>query len=205
MNIDVPNENKFLNLLNRKSSEHILSKYLEKYPWTILWTFNPTGGHYKYVFREFPLGNKYRIDFVTLNVDSGSWNATLIELEPCASSIFNKNRTPSRTLAIAIRQVGDWKEFIEDNNKLVREIFYDRIKRKDLLKNSGIIPRSHIVHYDILNPNAVIHFEYKIVIGRRLRDLPYWKDPRARYRSENGIEIVSYDRILDQIKTFNRK
>jgi hypothetical protein len=187
----------FASLLNKGVGEHTLSKYLARNPWILYWTFCPASGHMRYLFREFPLGSSYKADFVILNADSVSWQATFIELEPSTSTVFNRSRTPSKRLASALCQISDWKIFVDNNQDFIRKTYFDWIRRKDLLKYSDPITRSEDSYYNILNPESVIEYDYSIVIGRRPADKYLSHNPRARFRSSFGIDIVSYDRLLD--------
>ncbi len=190
----------FITLLNKKVSESTISKYLAKSPSVIFYTVNPTTGHLRYLLREFPLGSKYKIDYVTLLCASGGWTVNFIELEPCHSTIFNKDRTPTRTLSIALRQINDWRDYIDNNPKELKETLFEWIKKKDLFKQSDPISRRSYKYYNILNPGAIISKNFKVIIGRRKNDNPSWVDPRARYLASNGVEIISYDRLLEFVK-----
>lgn len=44
--------------------ERIATKFLKAHPELVVWSFCRIGGHSKYVLNEFPIGNRFRADFV---------------------------------------------------------------------------------------------------------------------------------------------
>jgi hypothetical protein len=77
-----------LDALGRSSGERIIHSYLKKHP-------------------EFRIGSRFRCDFVVMQSYSGGWNIEFVELEPVNVSLFNKDRTPSKPLRIALNQIDD--------------------------------------------------------------------------------------------------
>ncbi len=96
-----------LDALGRSSGERIIHSYLKKHP-DLLWdAFMNCGGHSDYVIPEFRIGSRFRCDFVVMQSYSGGWNIEFVELEPVRVSLFNKERTPSKPLRIALNQIDD--------------------------------------------------------------------------------------------------
>jgi len=148
------------------------------------------------VFEEFPLGGAFLVDLVLLNSYSGAWEAHLIELEPVADPIFTKKRTPSERLAIAIRQIDDWRTYVEQNKEAVRRDLVRWAKRRDLLGYSG---RGEPCNYSgdrLADPNTVILFRYHVVIGRSTKLVNLSRILAGQYSGNHWIEVVTYDRLL---------
>ena len=102
------------------TGERGISAMLLSSPQILYWTLSRGGGHDRYVFREFPLGSRYKVDFVVLNSYSGSWQVNFIELEPVDCRPLTKSGIPSARLAGALKQVEDWADYFSNNKEQVR-------------------------------------------------------------------------------------
>jgi len=158
-----------LDALGRSSGERIIHSYLKKHP-DLLWgAFMNCGGHSDYVIPEFRIGSRFRCDFVVMQSYSGGWNIEFVELEPVSVSLFNKDRTPSKPLRVALNQIDDWKRFLETDGTTMRSQLADAAKKNDLLQpdlNLGKEPSS-FAGDDLRHPFTHIHAAYNIVFGRR--------------------------------------
>lgn len=185
-------------LLDSEPSEHQISKFLAKYPWTIYWTFCVSGGHRKYLFREFALGEKYKADYVLVHTNSSGFYVSFIELKPVDDIVFTKSRTPSRALSTAIRQVCDWKEYAQKNHYAFREALLRGAKTKNLLAKKGNVTLgAEYAEHELLIANAHIYIDCHIVIGRRDVTSPENQLMKNRFQQDHKIELLSYDRFLD--------
>lgn len=150
------------------NSERKIAKFLCKHPQIVLWSFISTGGHSKYVLHEFPLGSKFKADFVIPFSFSGAWEVHFVELKSPDAIIITKNGTPSKLLNSAISQINDWKSFVENNKSIVQQDLSDWCIKHDLLRwHENKFPISNWTSDYLHDPNTFIWFNYHIIIGRR--------------------------------------
>lgn len=173
---------------------------LKRYPQVILWTFAWTGGHTKYVLYEFPFGSRYRADFVVLLSYSGVWEVVFIECENTDDTVITQKGTPTSRMNQALSQIGDWKDYIENNKVQIQSDLASWCKNRDLL---GFHKGQEVMNMSgdyLSNPNTVVRFDYRVVIGRRST---VTKEARRKIEQSvrsTGIEIFTYDRLLDVAK-----
>lgn len=114
---------------------------------------------------EFPIGAKYKADFIILSACSGYWNCVLIEMQSPCDKIFNRNGEASRELREAQRQVQEWNMYIETNKSAFRDQLADLAgDRPAFCSNADI---HHLAKTELRDPKTVIYFKYKVLIGRR--------------------------------------
>jgi hypothetical protein len=184
-------------ILTTDSGERRVARYLKANPWIVYWTFCPASGHDRYVFSEFPLGSQHKVDMLILNSYSLTWEAYLLELEPIGDTVFTKKRTPSRRFAAAIRQIDDWRRYVQDSLPTVREDLVRWAKSYDLLgySESNWQPSNDSGQY-LADPATYINFYYVIVVGRSSLLKKDWLNLMGRYYPDHDIRIVTYDRFL---------
>ncbi|MFV2015894.1 MAG: Shedu anti-phage system protein SduA domain-containing protein [Candidatus Heimdallarchaeota archaeon] len=161
-----------------ENSEREITKFLKTHPEIVVWGFCRTGGNSKYVLNEFPLGSKYRADFVIPFGYSGAWEVHFIELKSPSDSIFTKNGRPSKSFNSAISRINDWRDFIERNRSIVQQDLSDWCIKSDLLNwHMREFPLSNGTSDYLHDINTFILFRYHIIIGRRKN---ITKDDRRR-------------------------
>jgi hypothetical protein len=190
------NPDEFQSILEQNRDEHKVAKYLRKHPWLLYWNFCRSSGHDRYAFAEFPLGSQFKVDSLLLNSYSGVWRAHLVELEPVADLLFTKSRTPSQRLARAVRQIDDWREYIDQNREQIRRDLVRWAKRHDRLGYStGEEPCNYSGDF-LSDPETHIHFTFYVVIGRSSRLSKERRNLAGRFVSGHDVELVTYDRLL---------
>ncbi len=185
------------------SGERAATKYLKAHPELVLWGFVNTTGHSKYVVNEFPLGSKYRVDFVVSFSYSGVWELHLIELENTDDMAITKDGKPSQRLNSAISQVHDWKDYIDRNRIQVQQDLSDWCINKDLLgwHKTRTSPSNYTT--DKLNdPSTYLRWCYHIIIGRR-DSISKEKRRKMNQLSEGLARIGTYDRFIDIAKNYD--
>jgi hypothetical protein len=189
-------------ILNKSGGERAAYQFLKEHPAIVLWSFVRVGGHSQYLLAEFPIGIRYRADFVILYEYSGGWEVYLIELEPVHDRVITKDGRPSKRLNSAISQLNDWAEYIETNRLQVKQDLSDWCIRHDLLGWDSP-DDDHDDPPNIKYPESYAHFRYHVIIGRRE---PITKDKRRKmnqWRRTGGIAIGTYDRFLDVAKNMD--
>ena len=114
---------------------------------------------------EFPIGTKYRADFIILSACSGYWNCVLIEMQSPHDIIYNKSNEQSRGLREALRQIQDWKMYIQTNEPAFREQLATLAADKPAFCSNADI-HTH-ASTELRDPKTVVDYKYKILIGRR--------------------------------------
>jgi hypothetical protein len=186
-------------VLNGAGGERLAARFLKKNPVLVLWSFVRTGGHSKYVLTEFPIGIKYRADFVVVFSYSGAWDVYLIELEPVKDPIITKAGLVSKRLNSAISQINDWAEYVERNRPQVQQDLSDWCMKHDLLgwHSTDDGPPSNYTSDYLKDPETFIHFHYYIIIGRRGTATAEKRRKMNQYQRSGSYMIGTYDRFLD--------
>jgi hypothetical protein len=197
MNKESVDVDHFRDILEHTKGEREATSFLSEAPWIPYWTFCTTSGHDRYAIFEFPLGSSYQCDLLLLNSYSGTWEAFFIEFEPVDDPVFTKAGVPSKRLAIAQRQIDDWRNFIKDHSTLLRRDMVRYAKGFDRLGYSirGEEP-SNLSGDRLSDPSSFLHVHFKIVIGRSRRMSKEQRALMGRYRSGHDVELVTYDRLL---------
>lgn len=198
------NPDEFRKYLDLAKGEMAVASYLKEHPHPLYWSMCKMGGHTRYAFKEFPLGNQYKADFVLLNSYSGMWEVKFIELEPIDDLVFNKNGTPTCRLAGAIKQVDDWAEYFDKNQGHIREDLVRWVASKDILGYDSEIkwdsagPANCSGDY-LADPNSSLSESFHIIIGRRERMNNASHKRKATYKRRHNIAIRTYDMLLDLV------
>jgi hypothetical protein len=192
-------EKRLKRILDGRTGERGVSRFLAKYPEIVRWAFCDTGGHSTYVVREFPFGSRYKADFVVPTSYSGQWEVHLIELEPPTDPVVNKDGTPSHRLNKALTQLQDWNNFIGSNPVSFRKDLSDWCVKKDKLGYcSGDSPPCNFTSNYLKDPDTFIRFYFHIVIGRRER-IDNEKRRRMNLFSQMHmhVDLCTYGRFID--------
>jgi len=186
----------FKKLLDSNATERQLHSYIMQHPWILYWTLCPASGHSRFVLPSFPLGTRYKTDFVILNSYSGAYEVHFVELEPSSDQSFTKAGRPSQRLASAIKQIDDWRSFFESNQHDVRSTLVRWAKRKDVL---GYHPKCEPFNYwgqYLHEPDTPLRDRYLIIIGRSSTQSPDTRNLVGRFGNGHSVQIMSYDRLL---------
>ena len=196
--VDLP---RLEDILENGSGERGIARFFKEYPRPLYWTLCTASGHDRYMFSEFPLGSQYKCDLVVLNSYSGVWEVYFIELEPVDDPIFTKKGTPSLRASTAIRQVDDWREYVERNRDYVRSELVRWAKKFDILRYSS---REEPTNYsgDLLADTGTVILEnYIVIIGRSSRATKEIRGLVGRYSKGHNCELITYDRVLHLART----
>lgn len=99
--------------LDRATVEADLQRYLQHHPELLIQHLG--GGHGRWVLPQPRLGSQHVPDFLIGDQDSGGRSWVAVELEGPQRRIFNRDGEPSRWLWHAIRQIIDWRVWLELN------------------------------------------------------------------------------------------
>jgi hypothetical protein len=192
----------FEEFLDQQKGERGMSSFLEKRPQILYWCLCGTGGHTRFVFREFPIGTQYVADYVVVNSYSGLWQVKFVELEPVDDLVFTKKGTPTKRFAEAIKQADDWAEYFENNKNQIRQELVRWAKDKDILgyDSDDDNPVNYSGNY-LVDPNSSLWESFHIIIGRRDKLSSKSHHRKATYHKRHNIDVRSYDMLLDLVNT----
>lgn len=186
----------------RAENERQLQPYLKKYPLLVRNTLNVWAWNYVECIPEYQFGADLRADFLVLSADSGAWNVVLVELKSHRMRPFTKSGIPSRSLNTAVRQLDDWERWLRRNEALFRSGLAKRLKPKRVPAQCSPADTHQWAHTELVDPRTVIHFHYRVVLGRRAH---LSQDDQERRDSlyVKGRELLTYDRFLDTARKFD--
>ncbi len=183
----------FSELLQSESGERAAHSFLDEHHHLL----RAATGYYHpgdagYCMKEFRLGSDYVADFLVVNPRrSLAPLINLVELEPIAGDVFTKKGLPSQRLATAMRQVKEWRSWIDKNT----EYFLANLKKK--LKNA-----MDPVSLDRWFYHNEVELKAFIFIGRR--DVIKERDYRPVWVSKDPyLTIHSYDTIHEMCLDFD--
>jgi len=182
-------------IIDNSVGEREAQRYFEKYPEVLVGTLLP--GSIPRVISQFRMGDEYVPDFVLAQGFSGGWQIRLVELEPPSSKIFNKDGTPAMRYRLAMKQIEDWKRFLDGNRKYFLERLSLAIQKKDLYSTTpgkGKEPTDS-VGWKMTNEKSGIMFDYVIVISNR-NILSDDDVSRKAGFARTSFETMTYDRFL---------
>ena len=189
----------FRALLDGATGERTISDFLGRKPPVLYWSLCRVGGHMRYVFREFPLGNSYVADFAVLNSYSGVWEVKFVELEPVDEPLFTNSGVAAKRLNGAIKQVEDWADYFEMHKAQVRADLVRWAKDKDLLQYSEGERPSNFSGHLLADPSTNLHESFHIFMGRRDKLTESEHKRKGQMTRRHNIEVASYDRLLDVV------
>lgn len=167
----------FRRALGQARAELDMQAYLAGHPELLIQHLG--GGHGRWVIPQKRLGAEYVPDFVIGERNSSGRHWTAVELESPQRPMFNKAGDPSRYLWHAIRQIVDWRVWLEHNRDYAaRDPCDDGLGLEDI--SPGL-------------PGLII-------IGRR-QDLPARRQAfRRGLERQLNVHIHSFDWLLQQLE-----
>ena len=179
--------------LAKDNTERPVSAWLKKHPLVIS---RVVGGHPGKVVAEFPFGSDYYADFVTLRTYSGGCDINFIELEPPGADLFTKKGRMAKHLNDAVRQVDDWRVFVDKNKDLVLRDLSKFFRRKELIFAFRDHEPIDECGRQIYDHRCWARWYYHILIGRRhfLNDDHALK--KAAFHQHHSINVMTYDQML---------
>jgi hypothetical protein len=153
--------------------ERDVQRVLERYPQLLVQRLTCGMG---WVVPQKRLGSEFVTDFLVAEERSPGFYWQAVELESPRVRMFTKAGDPSRYLVHAIRQIQDWRSWLESNQP-----YASRPRSESGLGLVEISPRL---------PGLIL-------IGRRRETNPSTKKLRRQMMADLRIEIRSFDSLLD--------
>lgn len=160
--------------LHSATSERDIQKYLEQHPMTLIQHLR--GGHGRYVIPQKRLGAEHVTDFVIGHRHSGGCEWEAVEIESPKAKLFTKAGNPTKELTHAIRQIQDWRAWLQRNqNYAARPTAESGLGLTDIVADvPGLILLGRRDEYDASN-----------------------NDRRRQMTNDLNIKIHTYDFLLD--------
>ncbi|WP_339511906.1 Shedu immune nuclease family protein [Pseudomonas sp. RL_15y_Pfl2_60] len=167
----------FTSALDNATCEEDIQQFLQNHPQILIQHFG--GGHGRWVIPKKKLGSEHVTDFIIGQKSSIGFEWQVVELESPLRPLFNKSGDPSQYLNHAIRQIQDWRIWLNSNQN-----YASRPKSESGL---GLTEISSSV------PGLII-------IGRRDKTLTNNNARRKQMAHNLNIEIRTYDHLLDTLQ-----
>lgn len=172
---------RFDELLNDTNcGERELQRFIESNKFILSCIPDCSAAGISYVFPQEKLGSEYVPDFLIASWRSSFFKWIAIELESHKHKIFTRNGDPTKELSHAIRQIQDWRTWVQSNID-----YASRPRDKNGLGLIDITPRLKGI----------------ILIGRRSIDSAPTTQLRRQMSQDLNIELHTYDYLLDQMKS----
>jgi hypothetical protein len=159
------------------SKENDIQSFLQKNP--IILIQHLGGGHGRWVIPKQRLGAEHVTDFLIAGRSSIGFEWQAVELELHNVPMFNRKGDPSKHLIHAIRQIQDWRSWLQRNQN-----YAARPKSESGLGLTDIASTL---------PGLVL-------LGRRSNIDPLTNERRRQMVADLNINIHSYDFLLDCAK-----
>lgn len=167
----------FSRVLESAKLEREVQDYLTLHPDVLIQHLS--GGHGRWVIPQQRLGCEFVTDFMIGERSSIGLQWYPVELESPRAKLFNKNGDPSSTLTHAIRQVQDWRRWLQDN--------IDYARRPKNESGLGLID---------VEPQCLGF----IVMGRAAAQTHDDNRRRRHMIYQLGIQIRTFDWLLDNLR-----
>ncbi|WP_199611713.1 Shedu anti-phage system protein SduA domain-containing protein [Flocculibacter collagenilyticus] len=145
------------------------------------------GHHDAFIFPEFQLGNSYKVDFLLVGKNSGGYQFLFVELESPVGRIFTKSDDLGDVHRKGLKQIDDWRKWLEQNYNSIHSTFKKYIKPNETLP-------AEFLTYDSTR------FHYCVVAGRR-EDYEESNDARYRLRRDTekkcNLNLYHFDNLID--------
>lgn len=142
------------------------------------------GHHEAYVIPEFLFGNTYRVDYLIIGKRSGGYEFILVEMEHPSKEITIKGGELGGAFRKGIKQINDWKKYLEPNFPTLEETF-NKYKHPNME-----LPRE----FTKLDKTRI---HYAVIAGRRtdFDDNTYWLKRNAK--DNEKINLLHFDNLYD--------
>lgn len=142
------------------------------------------GHHEAYVFPEFRFGSNYRVDYLIVGKRSGGYEFIFVELEHPSKDITIKDGELGGAFRKGIKQINDWKRYLDNNFPTLEETF---IKYKH--------PNQQLPREFLKLDSTRLH--YVVVAGRRTHftDNTYWH--KRNMMDKEKVNILHFDNLYE--------
>jgi hypothetical protein len=165
---------RFENTLDAAAREEDVQKFLTENPY-ILAEQLP---HCHHVIPKFRFGGEFVSDFLLPEMASSGTTWVLVELEPTNAQLVTASGQLAERVRVGVQQVRDWRDWLLNN------------------RDMAVRPRSK----NGLGLSDIDDVWGWVVVGRRMQVTPRFNQLRKQILNDAHIEIMTYDRILEQFR-----
>lgn len=142
------------------------------------------GHHEAYIFPEFRFGINYRVDYLIVGKRSGGYEFIFVELEHPSKDITIKDGELGGAFRKGIKQINDWKRYLDNNFPTLEETF-----------NKYKHPNEQLPREFLKLDNTRLH--YAVIAGRRddFDDNTYWH--KRNMMDKEKINLLHFDNLYD--------
>lgn len=179
--LDDPNitERNLLNFIRDQEAYFIIGSLLKR---------NYDFGHHAlYLFPEFKMPPDYQADYLIVGKNSAGYHFVFVELENPYGDITIKDGTYGTTIRKGVKQIDDWRIWLEANFSSLILVF-------DNLKNQNEVLTNEFRKFD----SSRIHFA--VVAGRRKDYNERTYRLRREHQQNRNLLVVHYDNLIDYAK-----
>lgn len=171
-------------LEKENQNENDLQRFLEEHSRYLVPEQFGHGVMHNAIISKFPLGVKYKTDYVYLCKDTAHWTLYLVELEDAKKSLIRADGGMTSELAQAIGQIHDWKYYIDSG------------KGKKFIKNA----LERFLNFNPMFGNNPINFKYILIIGRSNK-LTQEYEKKIRYtNATHDTILLTYDSLINNVR-----
>jgi Domain of unknown function (DUF4263) len=168
-------ERTLLDFIKKNKAYFIIGSLMNKYHF---------GHHDAFIFPEFQLGSSYQVDYLLVGRSSGGYEFIFVELEDPYKQITLKDGELGAAFRKGIRQVVNWKHWLEENFESLN-VTFEKYKHPNMM-----LPKEFF-------KLDMSRYHYIVVAGRR-KDFNEKTYRLARLsKLENKIELLHYDNLYD--------
>jgi len=196
-----PLEKELLNLLVTTRGTRDLRAFLRRHDYLVGMAFNrsesPRG-----VLAEFNLGTEVAWDFLVLGCSAAWWDVTFVHLGPAGARFFLKDGSPTQAHQDVLHQLAGCKLWTQLNEEYLRAKVAAMLAPLGLPSSPAALARNGAE--ELRHPRCAVSFHYCFVMGRRD---PTLNDGTASHALDQALSpppIVTYDRLLDAARRFDR-
>jgi len=182
------NDDLLLFLDKENKNENDLQRFLEVHSRYLVPEQFGHGVMHNALISKFPLGVKYKTDYVYLCKDTVHWTLYLVELEDAKKPLIRSDGRMTSELTQAIGQIHDWKYYIDSGEGKL--FIQNALKR--------------FLYFNPIFGNNPINFKYILVIGRSNE---YTQEYEKKIRYTNATDdmiLLTYDSLINNVRWNNQ-
>jgi hypothetical protein len=170
------NERMILNFINNREAYFIVASVLKNH-----YSF---GHHDAYLFREFPLGTSYKVDYVLVGKSSDGWSFVFAELEAPNQGATLADGDLGLPFRKGLKQIANWDTWLDAHFSSLAEVFHRCRRDNEPLPDEFLALDKSRIHF-------------LVVAGRRSDFLDKTYRTRRKKLRDNAQLLLHYDNLVD--------
>jgi hypothetical protein len=142
------------------------------------------GHHSLFIFPEFELPPNFKVDYLIVGKNSDGYHFIFVELENPYGQITISDGSYGETIRKGIRQIDDWKVWLEGNFAHLRLVFEKALNKNEMLPKEFTVFESSRIHY-------------VVVAGKRTDYSETTYRLRRNNLAQQKLQVFHYDNLID--------